>query len=225
MELKILGAFEVFHEGRPLPLAGAKPKAVLAILPLHANEVVSSDRLAEELWSRPPDTARATLQVYVAQLRKLFDPDRSRGDQGRVLLTRSPGYLLEIAPDQLDAQRFERLLGEGPRAAGDTGGRGAAPARGPFAVAGSGACRLRLRAVRTDGDRATGGLAPDRARRANRRRPRARRSRGPDRRDRIAGQRLPAARAPARAAHAGPLPDGAAGGCPGGLHGGPPDTR
>jgi DNA-binding SARP family transcriptional activator len=121
MELKILGAFEVSHEGRPLPLAGAKPKAVLAILALHANEVVSSDRLAEELWSRPPETARAALQVYVAQLRKLFDPGRSRGEQGSVLLTRFPGYLLQIAPDQLDSHRFERLLREGSatRAGGD----------------------------------------------------------------------------------------------------------
>ena len=121
MELKILGAFEASREGRPLAIAGAKPKAVLAILALHANEVVSSDVLAEELWSQPPDTARATLQVYVAQLRKLFDPERSRGEQGSVLLTRPPGYLLEIAPAQLDSQRFERLLREGSaaRAIGD----------------------------------------------------------------------------------------------------------
>ena len=121
MEFRILGAFEVSHEGHPLPLAGAKPKAVLAILLLHANEIVSSDRLADELWSHPPLKARATLQVYVAQLRTLFDPGRSRGEQGRMLLTRSPGYLLQIAPDQLDSQRFERLLGEGSaaRAVGD----------------------------------------------------------------------------------------------------------
>jgi DNA-binding SARP family transcriptional activator len=121
MELRILGAFEVFHEGSPLPVAGAKPKAVLAILALRANEIVSSDRLAEELWSSPPETARATLQVYVAQLRKLFDPERTRGAQGSVLLTRSPGYLLQIRPDQLDSQRFERLLRDGTaaRAAGD----------------------------------------------------------------------------------------------------------
>ena len=113
MEFKILGAFEVAHEGQSLPLVGAKPRAVLAILLLHANEIVSSDRLAEELWSRPPQTARATLQVYVAQLRKLFDPERSRGEEGSTLLTRSPGYLLQLAPDQLDSWRFERLLGEG----------------------------------------------------------------------------------------------------------------
>ena len=127
MEFRILGAFGVSDGGRPLPLAGAKPKAVLAILLLHAGEIVSGDRLAEELWSRPPTRARAALQVYVAQLRKLFDPERSRGEEGSVLLTRSPGYMLEIGPDQLDSQRFERLLGEGSaaRAGGDAATAGA----------------------------------------------------------------------------------------------------
>ena len=121
MEFRILGPLAVSHMGSPLPLAGAKPKAVLAVLLLHANEIVPSDRLVEELWDRPPESARAALQVYVAKLRKLFDPGRSRGAQGSVLLTRAPGYVLQIDPDELDSQRFERLLGEGgaARAAGD----------------------------------------------------------------------------------------------------------
>lgn len=121
MDFSILGAFVVSHEGRPLPLTGAKPKGVLAILLLNANEIVSSDRLIEELWDSPPGTARAAVQVYVAQLRKLFDPDRARGAQGTMLLTRPPGYALHVSADQVDSQRFEQLLREGTetRAAGE----------------------------------------------------------------------------------------------------------
>ena len=119
MEFRILGALEVSVDGEPLALAGAKPKAVLAILLLHANEVVSTDRLMDDLWGRPPDTARAALQVYIAQLRKLLEPDRERGEPGRVLLTRSPGYVLQVEPNQLDSARFERLLADARTARGD----------------------------------------------------------------------------------------------------------
>ena len=119
MEFRILGALEVSVDGEPLALAGAKPKAVLAILLLHANEVVSTDRLMDDLWGRPPDTARAALQVYIAQLRKLLEPDRERGEPGRVLLTRSPGYVLQVEPNQLDSARFERLLADARAARGD----------------------------------------------------------------------------------------------------------
>jgi DNA-binding SARP family transcriptional activator/class 3 adenylate cyclase len=112
MEFRILGALDVSLEGGPLALGGAKPRAVLAILLLHANEVVSTDRLMDDLWGRPPETAKAALQVYIAQLRKLLEPGRARGEAGRVLITRSPGYLLRVDPDQLDSARFERLLSE-----------------------------------------------------------------------------------------------------------------
>ena len=112
MDFRILGPFEVRREGQPLPLSGAKQQALLAILLLHANEIVSSDRLVEELWSRPPETARAALQVYIAQLRKLLEPGRARGDPDQRLLTRAPGYLLQVERDQLDSRKFERLLAE-----------------------------------------------------------------------------------------------------------------
>src|SRR5712691_1014466 len=109
MEYRVLGPLEVRDGERSLPLAGAKQRALLALLLVKANHVVSRDRLIDELWGeQPPETAVQSLQVYVSRLRKLLPPD--------ALLTRPPGYLLEVVPDELDLQRFERLLAEGREA-------------------------------------------------------------------------------------------------------------
>lgn len=106
MEYRVLGPLEVRHGEESLPLAGAKQRALLAILLVHANEVLSRDRLIDELWgSEPPETAIQSLQVYVSRLRKLLPPE--------TLLTRPPGYQLDVAPDELDLHRFERLLAQG----------------------------------------------------------------------------------------------------------------
>jgi DNA-binding SARP family transcriptional activator len=115
MEFRILGPLEVVDQGRRLPLGAPKQRALLAALLLRANEIVSADRLIDDLWNdRPPDTAAKVVQVYVSQLRK------SLGEDDR-LLTRSPGYLLRVDAHELDAQRFELLFEEGRRAlaAGD----------------------------------------------------------------------------------------------------------
>jgi DNA-binding SARP family transcriptional activator/class 3 adenylate cyclase len=91
--------------GRLVPLEGAKVRALLAVLLLHPNEVVPSDRLIDDLWSgSPPSTAPNALQVYVSHLRKVLGRE--------ALLTRPPGYLLRVEPDQVDAVRFERLIEE-----------------------------------------------------------------------------------------------------------------
>src|SRR6266542_1821918 len=108
MEYRVLGPLEVRDGDRSLPLAGAKQRALLALLLVNANHVVSRDRLVDELWGEePPETAVTMVQVYVSRLRKLL-PEGT-------LLTRAPGYLLELEPDELDLQRFERLLAEGRR--------------------------------------------------------------------------------------------------------------
>src|SRR6266542_1122606 len=109
MEYRVLGPLEVRDGDRSLPLAGAKQRALLALLLVNANHVLSRDRLIDELWgNEPPETAVTSLQVYVSRLRKLLPPD--------TLLTRPPGYLLELEPDELDLHRFERLLAEGRQA-------------------------------------------------------------------------------------------------------------
>jgi YVTN family beta-propeller protein len=116
MEYRVLGPLEVRDGEESLPLAGAKQRALLALLLVHANRVLSRDRLIDELWGGdPPETAVQSLQVYVSRLRKLLPAD--------TLLTRAPGYLLEVGPNELDLQQFERLLADGREALsqGDAG--------------------------------------------------------------------------------------------------------
>src|SRR5262249_34073747 len=113
LDFLILGPFEIRSGDRVLPLRSAKQRALLAILLLHVNEVVSSDRLIDELWhEKPPETATNLLQVHVSQLRKRLDPGRGR-DGPATLVTRAPGYVLDVDAFQLDSVRFERLVNEG----------------------------------------------------------------------------------------------------------------
>ena len=111
MRFLILGPLEAYDGERRLSLGGTKQRALLAMLLLHANEVVSSDRLVDALWgdADSADAAKA-LSVAVSRLRKVLEPERSPGDRGRVLVTRPPGYVLKLDPDQLDRDRFERLV-------------------------------------------------------------------------------------------------------------------
>jgi DNA-binding SARP family transcriptional activator len=112
MKFNLLGPLEIRQGDRRLTCAGAKQRLLLGVLLLHANEVVSSDRLIEALWGeRPPETARKALQMHVSQLRDLLEPDRARG-AGRILVTRPPGYELRVENGQLDLHRFERAVAE-----------------------------------------------------------------------------------------------------------------
>jgi DNA-binding SARP family transcriptional activator len=110
VDFGILGPLEVRHEGRPVPLGGAKQRALLALLLLHPNEVVPAERLIDELWSeRPPGTAATALQVYVSHLRKVLEPS---GPPYRVLVTHAPGYLLAVKDGERDLDRFQSLVRE-----------------------------------------------------------------------------------------------------------------
>jgi predicted ATPase/DNA-binding SARP family transcriptional activator len=105
MEYRVLGPLEARDGEGPLALGGAKQRALLALLLLNANRVVSRERLIDELWGdEPPATAVTMVQVYVSRLRKLL-PEGS-------LLTRASGYLLEVEPEMIDLQRFEGLVAE-----------------------------------------------------------------------------------------------------------------
>jgi DNA-binding SARP family transcriptional activator/tetratricopeptide (TPR) repeat protein len=113
MEFRILGPLEVLHEGHALALGGSKQRALLALLLLHANETLSTDRLIDELWGeRPPATAAKTVQVHISRLRKALAGEPGTGSAG-ILLTRERGYELSVDPERLDAHRFERLVAEG----------------------------------------------------------------------------------------------------------------
>ena len=91
-----------------MPLGGPRQRAVLALLLLEANRVVSMDRLAEDLWAgHPPEGWVTTVQIYVSHLRQALEPGRARGAAGEVLVTRGRGYLLRVDGGRLDAARFQ----------------------------------------------------------------------------------------------------------------------
>jgi DNA-binding SARP family transcriptional activator len=103
VDFRILGPLEVLDDGRALDLGGGKQRAVLAVLLLRANRVVSRDDLVDAIWGeRAPETATKALQVYVSQLRKALGRDR--------ILTRAPGYELRVEPGELDLQQFTQLV-------------------------------------------------------------------------------------------------------------------
>jgi WD40 repeat protein/DNA-binding SARP family transcriptional activator len=116
MEFRILGPLEVIDRGRVVRLGEGRQRALLALLLLRSNQVISSDRLVEELWDDgPTPTAPKMLQKYVWQLRTTLD-DRALDRDSQRVVTRGQGYLLHVGPDELDATRFERLLADGRRA-------------------------------------------------------------------------------------------------------------
>jgi DNA-binding SARP family transcriptional activator len=105
MEFRILGPLEVRDESSEVSLVGRKPRAVLAMLLLHPNEVVPADRLIDELWGEAsPERAAAAVRVNVSRLRKSLPRD--------VVATRRPGYVVRVEPEELDLHRFERLVDE-----------------------------------------------------------------------------------------------------------------
>ena len=117
MEFRILGPLQVLDGDVEVPVRAAKERALLAVLLLHAGNVVSRDRLIDELWGEePPPTAPKALNVHVSQLRK-----RLANDGDEPIATDPPGYALRIDPGQIDAGVFERRVAEARErvAAGD----------------------------------------------------------------------------------------------------------
>jgi predicted ATPase/DNA-binding SARP family transcriptional activator len=110
LEFRILGPVEVELDGPPISAKGHKPRALLGLLLLHRNQPVKPEKLIDDLWGDDaPATAPNTLQVYVSQVRKIVS-DRLKTEGG--------AYRLSVEPDELDADRFERLAGEGATALG-----------------------------------------------------------------------------------------------------------
>jgi YVTN family beta-propeller protein len=106
VEFRILGPLEVWNEGRRLDPGSGKPRALLAVLLLRPNEILSTAYLIEALWGEhPPLTAQKALQRGVSQLRRVLGEE--------AVLTRAPGYALSVDPDRVDAGVFERLFAEG----------------------------------------------------------------------------------------------------------------
>jgi DNA-binding SARP family transcriptional activator len=103
VEFGVLGPLEVRDDGRAVPVAGGKPRTLLALLLLNDGRVVPAERLIDELWGDdPPATAATALQVYVSKLRKTLGHD--------VIRTQPPGYA--VSAEALDVREFERLCEE-----------------------------------------------------------------------------------------------------------------
>lgn len=168
MEFRILGPLEVADGPDHVPLGPEKQRAVLAMLLLEANHAVPVERLIDGLWAdAPPERSVKAIHTYVSRLRKVVPAERLR--------TQAPGYAIEVAPDELDLDRFERLLANGQQAldGGDPGGASAALAQAlglwrgpplaefsePFAAAERGRLEeleLRAREARIEADLALG---------------------------------------------------------------------
>ncbi len=114
MQYRILGSFAVTKDGVEVVLGSGKQRALLALLLIHANEAVSTDRLIDQLWGESRSTsAGKVLQNYVSKLRRLLGEG--------VLVTRGRAYELRVEPGELDLDRFNQLVEDGRRAliAGD----------------------------------------------------------------------------------------------------------
>src|SRR4029077_12904971 len=106
MEFRVLGPLEVVDGDRHIELGAPQQRSLLAVLVIHANEVVSVDRLMDALWGeRPPESAAAVVQVYVSNLRKVLEPNRAPKASADVLSTARPGYVLRVADGSLDVDR------------------------------------------------------------------------------------------------------------------------
>jgi DNA-binding SARP family transcriptional activator len=107
MEFRVLGRLEVADGGRPIKLGGERQRALLAILLLGRGEVMSADRLIDDLYGAdPPPTAPKSLQAHISRLRKALGPQAPLQRAGT-------GYVLDLSESELDAERFSRLLDQG----------------------------------------------------------------------------------------------------------------
>ena len=105
LSFRLLGSLEVGKDGHPVEIGGQKQRAVLAILALNVGRVVSTDRLVDLLWGdQAPKTAVTSLQNFVSQLRKALGAD--------IVVTKAPGYLLNVTAERVDVNEFERLVAE-----------------------------------------------------------------------------------------------------------------
>ena len=120
MQFAVLGPLDVLDAaGEAVDVGGAKPRALLSLLLLNANRVVSVDRIVDELWGADAALSTAqTLQTYVSALRRALEPDRGPRRPPQLLLTRAPGYLIDTRDVRVDVAAFVELVAEGERLLG-----------------------------------------------------------------------------------------------------------
>jgi len=103
MEYRILGPLQVVEDGRPITLERKRLRALLGFFLLHANELVTSDRLVDEVWGPdPPKTASASLQNHISRLRKAVGAE--------AVVSQQSGYVFRVDPEQFDLSRFSAAV-------------------------------------------------------------------------------------------------------------------
>ncbi|MEV4138600.1 BTAD domain-containing putative transcriptional regulator [Dactylosporangium sp. NPDC049742] len=113
MELRVLGPMEVVHEGRRWTISSTRSGTVLACLAVNSGLVVPVADLIEAVWPEPPPTARSQIQICVSQLRRTL----AEAGRASAVITRTGGYQLRMAPEEIDAHRFGQFVDEGRRLA------------------------------------------------------------------------------------------------------------
>jgi DNA-binding SARP family transcriptional activator len=118
--IRVLGSMVAQVDGLAVDLGGPLQRAVLALLLVERGQVVSVDRMIDQLWrGEAPPRAIASLPSYVSNLRRLLEPGRAQRSPGRILVSTPPGYAMRLPADAVDAWRFERLLGQAQATADD----------------------------------------------------------------------------------------------------------
>jgi DNA-binding SARP family transcriptional activator len=111
LELRVLGELTAARDRVPIDLGGLRQRAVLAALLIHRSQVVAADRLADLVWGgRPPTNPTGALQAYISHLRRRLQPEAAARRRGDVIVRAGNGYLLRLAPDAVDAWRFESVV-------------------------------------------------------------------------------------------------------------------
>jgi len=122
LRVGVLGPVAAWYDDRELPVGQPRQQAVLGILAMRANRVISRGELVDAVWGQdPPVSAEGGIYTYVAGLRRVIEPNRSLRGPGRVLVSSGAGYVLHLVPGQPDAVAFEQDLGRSRqlRKAGD----------------------------------------------------------------------------------------------------------
>src|SRR5579859_941379 len=110
MKFRVLGPIEAWVGDRKVELGAPKQRALLAVLLLNSERIVSQERLLQLLWQgSPPETAAHALEVYVSNLRKALAPQQP----AEVIRRQPPGYLLRVDSESIDLRRFEHLAAKG----------------------------------------------------------------------------------------------------------------
>jgi SARP family transcriptional regulator, regulator of embCAB operon len=110
LRFQVLGPLRVTYADAVIPIGAVRLERIMTILVLRANQLVPNTQLITEIWGdEPPERAKQGIHVYVSQLRKKLS---AVGAQSPIV-TRSPGYALEVAPEALDFQVFRRLMSDG----------------------------------------------------------------------------------------------------------------